>query len=321
MSENKQKAMSPLDKEFLEYPRRCYGMDHDRYSWSMLHDRPKVSWPNGAKLALWMNVSLQFYPLNQKGHPFKVPGGMTMPYPDLRHFSLRDYGNRIGLYRFFKAFDQFGIKPTYAINTYLAERNRYLLDQLIERGDEISCHGWHMDALHYGGQNINEERELVKKSVGRLRELTRQDIHGWLSPARSESANTPDLIKEQGISYFSDWVNDDMPYLFNTSHGDLTAMPLSTELEDKFILMNNLHSEDSYAEQIVDACDYLYKEAEKSDGGRILALSIHPWMLGQPHRISRLEQVLQYIMSKPGVWSASANDIRMSFLEQANTGT
>lgn len=304
-----------LDKSFLEYPQRSYGMDHDRYSWSMLKDRSAITWPDGKKLALWVNVSIQFYPLNQKGVPFKVPGGMTMPYPDLRHFSLRDYGNRIGLYRFFKAFDRFNVKPTFSINTYLAEKNPYLLDQLIERGDEISCHGWHMDALHYGGQDINEEQELIKKSVNRLRDLSKQDVQGWLSPARSESENTPDLLKEQGIRYFSDWVNDDMPYTFNTQNGDLTAMPLSTELEDKFILMNNLHSEESYREQICDACDYLYAEADKQ-GGRILSLSIHPWMLGQPHRISKLEQVLEYIMSKPGVWSASATEIRNSFLEQ-----
>ena len=307
-----------LESKFLEYPHRSYGMDHDRYAWSMLKNRPSISWPNGAKLALWVNVSLQFYPLDQKGVPFRVPGGMTMPYPDLRHFSLRDYGNRIGLYRFLKAFDKYGVKPTFAMNTYLAERTPYLLDQILECGDEISCHGWHMDALHYGGQDIDKERELVNRSVNRLRDLTRQDINGWLSPARSESANTAALLKEHGISYFSDWVNDDMPYSFQTEQGGLTAMPLSTELEDKFILMNNLHSEESYVEQICDACDYLYTEAGQS-GGRILALSIHSWMLGQPHRIAKLEQVLEYITSKPGVWSAPANEICTSFLEQTGT--
>ena len=303
-----------LEDKFLDYPHRSHGMDHDRYNWSMLKDRPAISWPDGNKLALWVNLSLQFYPLNQKGVPFKVPGGMTMPYPDLRHFSLRDYGNRVGVYRILKALDRFNVVPTFSINSYLAEQNPYLLHQIMERGDEISCHGWHMDSLHYGGQDIDEERELVNRSINKLRDLTGQDIRGWLSPARSESANTPDLLKEQGIEYFSDWVNDDMPYAFKTSHGDLTAMPLSTELEDKFILINNLHSESSYAEQICDACDFLYTESEK--GGRILALSIHPWMLGQPHRIGKFEQVLEHIMAKGNIWSASASEILDCFLNQ-----
>jgi len=297
-----------LEKEYLQYPLRRYGMDHDRYEWSQLGERPKVQWPNNKKLALWVNVSLQFFPLNQKGIPFKVPGGMTMPYPDLRHFSLRDYGNRVGIYRFLKAFDRFGIQPTFAMNTVLAKRNPYLLNTICERGSEILCHGWDMDSLHYGGQDEAVEADLVKKSLDDLRELSGQEIAGWISPARNESENTPDLLAANGVKYFCDWVNDDMPYPFHTAHGDLTAMPLSNELEDRFILMNNLHSEDSYVEQIQDACDFLLAEAEHS-GGRILALNIHPWLLGQPHRIAKLEAVLDYLSSQDGVWSAGASEI------------
>lgn len=307
-----------LDKQFLEYPMRREGMDHDLYDWSMLHDRPKVTWPNNAKLAVWVNVCLQFFPINQQGKPFKVPGGMTMPYPDLRHYTLRDYGNRVGLFRFLKAFDQYKVTPTFAMNTRLAERTPYLLDIIKERGDEIACHGLHMDALHYGGQELAEERELVKRSLESLRELSGQDVKGWISPARSESENTPTLLAEHGIEYFCDWVNDDMPYAFKTTHGELCAMPLSNELEDKFILMNNLHSEQSYVDQVCDACDYLLSESE-TQGGRILALNIHPWMLGQPHRIAKLEAALEYIMSKDGVWSASAGDILTAFKQSNNT--
>lgn len=309
-----------LDKEYFEYPHRSHGMDHDRYDWQLLAEQKPVSWPNNKKVALWVNVPLQFFPLDQKGVPFKVPGGMTMPYPDLRHFSLRDYGNRVGIYRFLKAFDKYGIKPTFAMNTELAKRTPYLLDAIKERGDEIMCHGLHMDALHYGGQDIVEESNLVKSSLEQLRILTDQDIKGWISPARNESENTPELLVQNGIEYFCDWVNDDMPYQFKTQKGNLWAMPLSNELEDKFVLMNNLHSEDSYVEQIKDACDFLIKEAKelqnnRGKGGRILALNIHPWMLGQPHRIAKLEQILEYVMSQD-VWTASASDILSSFKAQ-----
>lgn len=307
-----------LDPQYLHYPRRRYGMDHDRYRWSMLTDRPPVQWPGGARLALWVNVALQFFPLNQRGKPFKVPGGMTMPYPDLRHFSLRDYGNRVGIYRFFKAFDRYGIKPTIAINTRLAERAPYLLEKILARGDEIICHGEHMDALHYGGQAREQEAELVAGALQRLRRLSGQPVRGWISPARSESENTPELLAANGVAYFCDWVNDDMPYAFHTDSGELTAMPLSAELEDRFILMNNLHSEDAYVEQISDACDFLLAEAER-EGGRILSLSIHPWVLGQPHRIGRLEQVLDHICSREGVWSASAGEIFDVFQAQQDS--
>lgn len=302
-----------LEENYFQYPHRRYGMDHDRYEWAMLKDRPTPPWAEGKYLALWVNVGLQFFPLNQKGIPFKVPGGMTKPYPDLRHYSLRDYGNRVGIYRFLKAFDKYGIKPTFALNTRLAERYPYLLKAILERGDEIICHGYDMDKLHYGGQNPKEEEALVEKALGGLRDLTKRPIEGWLSPAKNESWQTPDLLAKHGIKYFCDWVNDDMPYHFKTESGNLVAMPLSTELEDFFVISNNLHSEDAWAEQVCDAADFLLEEAKKLQQGRILSLSIHPWMLGQPHRISRLERVLDYLSSKAEVWTSHAGEIQRAW--------
>ena len=304
-----------MDDSYFEYPHRSYGMDHDRYDWSMLSERKPVAWPDGAKLALWINVPLQFFPLNQKGEPFKVPGGMTMPYPDLRHFSLREYGNRVGIFRFLAAFDRYGVKPTFAMNTRLAERNPYLLARILERGDEIACHGYHMDALLWSGLGREAEDDLIGRALDGLRELTKREVTGWLSPARNESPDTPDLLVAHGIEYFSDWVNDDMPYRFRAGEGELIAMPLSNELEDRFVINGNLHSEDSWVEQVCDAADFLLAEAAQQ-GGRVLALNIHPWLLGQPHRIGRLERVLEYVMGLDGVWSAYAADIRAEWLAQ-----
>jgi peptidoglycan/xylan/chitin deacetylase (PgdA/CDA1 family) len=306
-----------LDRAHLEYPQRGYGMDHCRYDWSLLSQRKPVTWPDDNRLALWINVGLQFFPLDQRGEPFAVPGGMTMPYPDLRHFSLRDYGNRVGIYRFLKAFDRYQVKPTFAFNTELAERLPYLLHQIVDRGDEIMCHGWNMDSLHYGGMDPEAEADLVHRSLQQLRALSGQAVTGWISPARNESAQTPELLAANGVTYFCDWVNDDMPYPFRTDGGNLIAMPLSNELEDRFVLMNNLHSEQSWLEQVCDACDFLLAEAEQG-GGRILALNLHPWMLGQPHRIGKLEAALDYITGKDGIWPAYAADIAACWQDQQN---
>ncbi|MDB4293152.1 polysaccharide deacetylase family protein [Maribacter sp.] len=307
--------MAILDNEYLNYPKRSYGMDHERYEWSMLQNRKAVHWPNGKKIALWVNVGLQFFPLNQKGIPFKVPGGMTKPYPDLRHYSLRDYGNRVGIYRFLRTFDKYAITPTFAMNTRLAQRIPYLVGTIKDRGNEIMCHGYDMDKLHYGGQDSDEERDLVKRSLDGLRKHTGQDVKGWISPAKNQSGNTPDILAANGISYFCDWVNDDMPYDFKTKNGTLTAMPLSTELEDRFIILNNLHSSEDWADQVADAFEFLVKESA-TGGGRILALNIHPWVLGQPHRIQYLERVLDKLSNHPEVWSTSAGHIAAAWKNQ-----
>lgn len=304
-----------LDKRYLHYPHRHYGMDHELYKWSMLSERRPVNWPNNAKLALWVNVNIDFFPLNQKQNPVAVPGGMKMPYPDLRHYSLRDYGNRVGIYRIFDALDKYGVTPTMAINGTMIKRAPYLMKLIAERGHEVIGHGWQMDHLHHGEVTTDEEAAWVSQSLDALREYFEQPVKGWLSPGRLQSAATPGLLAEHGIEYMCDWVNDDMPYAFNSSKGNLNAMPLSNELDDFFIMGCNLHSAESYAEQLEDACDLLLSEAQ-SQGGRLLALNLHPWMSGQAHRIASLEKALAYITRKPGVWSASASDILASWRAQ-----
>ena len=297
-------AENPL----LNYTSREYGMDHARYEWSMLKDRQPIEWPDGKKVALWVNVSLQFFPLAQNDKTFPVPGGMRMPYPDLRHFSLRDYGNRVGIYRILKVLDEYGIKPTIAMNSEVAQKYPSLREKIVKRGDEIIAHGVHMDALHHSEINAELEAERVHQAVTTLRDLTGQPIRGWLSPGKSQSFRTPDLLAENGISYMCDWVNDALPYTFETSSEALTALPLSTELEDTFILLNNLHSMESYVEQVSDAMSFLRKEAQEK-GGRLLTLSIHPWLMGQPHRIKHFKTLIASLTEHEDVWCATASEI------------
>lgn len=303
-----------LDREHLAYPRRAYGMDHKRYGWSPLSERPPLRWPGGARLALWINVSVQHFPLNQRGLPFPPPGGMRTPYPDLRHYTLRDYGNRVGIYRVFDALAERGLRASFAINAQLAERAPRLVEAAASRG-EIVGHGWNMDCPHYGGMDPGAEAALVERSLSTLRAASGQAVTGWLSPGRNESENTPELLAERGVTYLCDWVNDDLPYPFATAKGRLTALPLSAELEDRFVLQDNLHSEEAWVEQVGDACDLLCAEASRA-GGRLLALSLHPWLIGQAHRIAKLERVLDTILAKDGVWSATPGDIVHSWRAQ-----
>ncbi|MEO1573344.1 MAG: polysaccharide deacetylase family protein [Pseudomonadota bacterium] len=298
-----------LDKSHFEYPNRRHGMDHDFYDWSMLADRAPVRWPGDKPLALWINIALQFFPLDQRGKPFPPPGGMTTAYPDLRHYTLRDYGNRVGVFRVFRALDRFKVTASVAMNARLAERTPWLLAQVVERGHELICHGWDMDTPHYGGLDETAERDIIHRSLSLLRDASGQPVTGWLSPGKSQSLATPGLLAQSGVNYMCDWINDDMPFAFRTPGGDLTALPLSTELEDRFVIMANGHSETEWADQAIDACDFLTAEASASGGGRLLALNIHPWMLGQPHRIAQLERVFQHFMGTGQVWSAAPGDI------------
>ena len=297
-----------MDASYLKYEKRRYGMDHERYAWSQLHTRPKVTWPSGARVALWVIPALEWFPLDMKGKPFKPPGAMVTSYPDLRHYTLRDYGNRVGIFRILKALESRGIKASMATNAAVAVRYPALIKACVDQGHEIIANGLDMDHLHYEGLAVDEEKRLVNAALDILRRVSGQTVRGWLSPAKSESNATPDLVAAAGCDYLCDWVNDDMPYAFNTASGAITAMPHPCDIDDYQILINNHHTEDDFRDALIDQFDVLYQESA-TQGGRVMAIALHPWITGQPYRIGVLEQALDHIMGHQGVWAATGAQI------------
>lgn len=305
----------PLPPEHLEYKHRGYGMDQSWYSWSILPRRAPVKWPRGARIALWVSTALEFFPLNPPAEPFKAPGSMSTPYPDLRHYTLRDYGNRVGVFRVAKVLDGLGIVPTVAVNSAVAERTPGLVEHVVELGWEVIAGGVDMGHLHHGGLDPKEEADLVARCVATLRDVSGQPVRGWLSPARSQSMHTMDLIAAQGIEYVCDWVNDEMPYPIATKNGPLTAMPHSHEMSDLTMIHQYKRSEAEFTQQLIDQFETLYGEASP-ENGRIMALTIHPWLIGQPHRIKSLQAALAHMTGKEGVWAATGGEILDAWRDQ-----
>jgi allantoinase len=293
-----------ISDDYLKYPLRRYGMDHDRYGWSILPKRKQVAWPGGARIALWVTTSLQWFPLDQQGKPFKAAGSLQTAYPDLRHYTLRDYGNRVGIYRIMKALDRHRIKASAPVNAAVAARYPSLVQECVSRGWEIVGHGLDMDHLHYEG--MAEEASLIRKCLDVLRKHSK--VRGWLSPAKSESKATLDLLAAEGIDYVCDWVNDDMPYEMRAGGKTLHSMPHSTDIEDATILIGMHHDEDELRDQLIDHFDLLYAESA-TQGGRVMNIPLHSWVIGQPYRIGTLESVLAHIMKHPGVWPATGGEI------------
>jgi allantoinase len=301
-------TQQPLPDDYLAYPLRRYGMDHDRYDWSILPERKPVAWPGDARMALWVVPALEWFPLDMKGQPFKPPGAMQTAYPDLRHYTLRDYGNRVGIFRILDVLSKRGIPASVAVNAAVATRYPSLLRTCVEQGCEVIANGLDMDHLHHGGLSEAEERDWIARTLQVLREASGQPVRGWLSPAKSESLLTPDLLAQAGVDYVCDWVNDDMPYAMRTRSGPLHAMPHPVDIDDYTILVQNHQTEDDFRDALIDQFDQLYRESAPGNG-RVMAISLHPWVIGQPYRIGALEEALDHMQSQHGVWAATGSQI------------
>lgn len=295
-----------LPQDYLRYPWRRRGLDHDWFEYRALAHAKPVTWPGGKRLALFVMVHLEHFPMGMTGKPVMPIGGLRY-VPDFHGYTNRDYGNRVGIYRILRLLDRFGIKATAAVNSDVAKRYPQLIDEIVGRGWEIMASGVNMGRLHHGGLARAEEDALVAEVAEALRAGGRT-VRGWHSPAHSASQNTLDLVAAHGFQYVADWINDDLPYGMRTPAGPLYSLPSGFEWSDAKVLVQNDRAVEDYEAQVMSAFRFLEAEA-MATGARVLPLPLHTWVIGQPHRIRTLERVLGAILSSPGVWPATASEI------------
>lgn len=303
----------PLDPSYVQYPQRRYGYDHDIYSWSNIHARKPVKWPQGKTVAVFLCVSLEWVPIVPTDVPFRAPGHMVTPYPDYRHYTARDYGNRVGAWRLLEAFDQAGVKASFAANAAVAERYPSLIEGVKAGGHEIIAHSTDMNATIDSSVAPETERRLIGEAIHRMQKASGVTPSGWLSIARSQSNKTLGFLKDLGLNYTCDWVNDELPYPFNNG---LMNLPLNHELSDRQIITVQQQSAGTWGESMRDAFGWLSKEAAEQNSARLLPIHLTPYIMGLPYRIAALESLLSDLRARDSAWFARGNDIVGSWAAQ-----
>lgn len=302
-----------LDPSYLQYPKRRHGYDHDLFDWSAIHERKPVEWPESKSVSVWICVSLEWFPITPSDLPFRAPGHMQTAFPDYRHYTAREYGTRIGFYRLLDAFGKAGVKASIATNSAIAERYPALIADIVSAGHEIIAHSTDMNGTIATGLPIEDERALIGQSLDTLERVSGKRPTGWLSIARSQSWSTPDLLREAGVDYCCDWVNDELPYRFTNG---LISLPLNHELSDRQMITTQQLSVDSYAQSLEDAFGWLAGEAKLS-GGRMLPIHITPYIIGLPYRIDAFEALLARLMARPEAWFATGEEIVSVWRDQS----
>ena len=297
----------------LSYPHRQRGLDHDWFVHEPTFKRASVTWPDAKRIALWITVPIEFFPLDAPAQPIRPLGGLDRAYPDFWSYSNRDYGARIGAYRIMRVLDGLGLRATAAVNAAAATQYPRLIDEIVQRNWEILASGIDMGHVHHGKLDLAHERELIQRARDTLTKASGKPMTGWHSPGHSQSTNTLLLLAENGFEYVADWANDDLPYMIKTAAGELCAMPLTHEWSDRVLLVQYNQTVEDYEAQVLQAFQRLQAEAQQHRSGQILSLSISPWILGYPHRIGALERLLNKIVDTGSVWHASGSEIARAF--------
>lgn len=302
-----------LDPTYLDYAKRRLGYDHDLYPYEMLPKRAPIAWPDGKTVATWIVVSLEWFPITPEDKPFRAPGHMQTAYPDYRHYTAREYGTRVGFYRLLDAFAKAGVRVSVAANSAIAERYPSIIRDIVAAGHEIIAHSTDMNGTIASGLPLEAERALIASSLDTFERVAGFRPRGWHSIARSQSFNTVPLLKDLGVDYCVDWANDEMPWTFANG---LVNVPLNHELSDRQILNVQQQSVDSYAEQILDAYDWLSAEAAVQGSGRLLPLHLTPYIIGLPYRMDAFEALLGELAERPQTWFATGGNVFDRYIAQ-----
>ncbi len=283
----------------------------DRVDYSPIIDRPIIKWPNDARVALWISPNVEHYEYMPDDDSARTPWPRT-PFPDVQQYSYRDYGNRVGFWRMLETLDKYNIRCCVSLNMAVLEHFPEIRDAMVQRDYDYMSHGIYNTRYLYT-YTEEQEREFYRDTIDTLKLHTGKQLKGMLGPAISGTERTPDLMAEAGLIYHTDWMHDDQPVPIKVKSGKLVSVPYSIELNDSSLLRDNHYEGDYFARICKAQFDQLYKEGAES--GRVMCIALHPFLIGQPHRIKYLDDILSHIMSHDGVWQTTADDIADYYIE------
>ncbi len=285
-------------------------MEPQRYGpfkYTPINRRPRISWPEGNHVALWVIPNIETFPLNEP-----VPGG-TGVVPDVINWAPRDYGARVGIFRLMDCLAKHGIRGTVALNSEVCDDYPEIIEDAVTLDWELMGHN-QSNSRYLNTMNEADGRAVVKATFDRIEAACGKRPKGWLSSGLQENWTTLDALIDNGARYVADWVNDDQPYLMDVGGRTIASIPYSSEINDLPQCMRLGRTAAEFGEMIRLQFDTLYRESVESGSGRVMAICLHPFIIGVPHRIGALDDALTYIDGHAGVWKATGSEIIEHYL-------
>ncbi len=277
---------------------------HGRYDYVPITQRAVYDWPEGRRLAIYVGLNLEHFAFGEGLGAELAPGG---PQPDVLNFAWRDYGNRVGAWRMLELFDQLCWPCSVLLNSAIYDYAPQLAAAFRARGDEIIGHGV-SNSERQGTLDETGERALIAAATAAIMRHEGKPPGGWLGPWISESRMTPDLLQEAGYRYLLDWCMDDQPIWFRTRRGRILALPYPQELNDIPMIVGRKLGGDAFADMIIDNFDEMLMQSRAQP--LVMGIALHPYLLGQPHRLRHLRRALQHIAGhRDDIWITTAGAI------------
>lgn len=287
-----------------------------RVPYAPIHRRPALRLPGNARVAVWTIVNVENWDPAAPMPRTVLPPPMGQPLlPDLPNWAWHEYGMRVGIWRFLDVLAQRGLRASFAVNGSVCGLYPEICRAAHEAGWDFMGHGFVQRPMH----RVEDQRAAIADTIRAIRDFTGAPPRGWESPGLTETPDTADFLAEAGIEYVADWVLDDLPVPVRTRTGRLISVPYTVELNDVVISAVQQHRSDELLQRGRDQFDRLYQEGGSIP--RVMAISIHPYLTGVPHRIKYLEALYDYILGHEGVVMWTGAEILDWYLQQTGQQT
>ena len=278
------------------------------FAYTPINRRPKIIWPDGNHVALWIVPNIETFALNEP-----VPGGTGM-VPDVINWAPRDYGARVGVFRLMDTMSKHGMRGTVALNSEVCADYPEIIEDALALNWEFMGHN-QSNSRYLHTMDDAAGREVVAATLDQIEAATGKRPKGWLSSGLQQNWTTLDALIDGGVEYVADFINDDQPYVMDVDGRRICSIPYSGEINDlpQFLRMNK--SAEEFGNMICRQFDTLYRESVETGSGRVMAICLHPFIIGVPHRIGALDDALSYILGHDGVWKATGSEIIEHYLK------
>jgi len=269
----------------------------DRLAYSPIVNRPPLVLPGGARMVCWVIINVEEWDINQPmPRTVLTPPAGGAPMPDIPNWAWHEYGNRVGFWRMLEVLDRLDIKAVLCLNGSCLRTYAPIAEAARERQWEFLGHGF----IQKNMQKVENEREAIRQTTEAIAAFTGKRPRGWLGPGLTETWETPDLLAEAGYDYVCDWVLDDQPVRLKTRGGkSIVNLPYTQECNDVAMMLIQHHKAGEYQDRAIDQFEQLFADAATS--ARVMALVVHPYIMGAPHRLKYFRNALAHIAAHEGV--------------------
>lgn len=245
----------------------------------------------GPRIAVQLILNIEHWPLSRPlpRQLLPSPHGKAL-FPDVANLSWVEYGLRAGMRRVARCLAD--IKDvTVSLNSDIIEHAPPLVALVRDRGWEVVGHGTSQRSL----QSIDDEAIEVRAVRRAVESYFGVAPRGWLGPGLAETWSTLEVLRDAGYSYVLDWSLDDVPLVMRAGDGEILAVPYTLELNDSVAYAAQWYS----SGELLRRFRLTLEQVESEPGPVVVSVGLHPHLVGVPHRIHELRQIVELVASHP----------------------